>query len=58
MDWWYCLTMVLQGAFCFWMGQRVAEAESKNKFMPTQETWLELEKFRWIHPINEASKED
>ena len=52
MDWFYWVSMVLQGAFCYWIGTRVAEAESKNKFMPTQETWLELEKFRWTHRMN------
>lgn len=53
MNWWYYVSMILQGAFCFWMGVRVAAAESKNKFIPTQETWLELEKFRWTHKMNE-----
>ena len=50
MNWAYFVCMVLQGLCCFWMGLRVGKAEAG--FQPTQETWLELEKFRWTHKMN------
>lgn len=46
-DWLWLIGMLLQGLFCWAMG--VNYGESKNAFKPTQETWLELEKFRWTH---------
>ena len=58
MDWFCWVCMVAQGVFCYWMGTRVAEAENKNAFKPTQETWLELEKFRWTHKCQSISEDD
>lgn len=63
MEWFYFLCMLLQGIFCYWVGLRVGKSETT--FQPTQETWLELEKFRWTHAsvwgdeqINECMTEE
>lgn len=58
MDWIYFIFMFLNGVFCYWMGTRVAEAEHDKEFQPTQETWLELQKFRWTHKYNAEEKTD
>lgn len=54
MEWIYFVFMFLNGLFCYYIGCRVTAAENEKNFQPTQETWLELEKFRWIHPLNSA----
>lgn len=55
MEWFYYLLMFLNGVFCYWIGFRSGKAEST--FVPTQETWLELEKFRWTHKMNAVEEE-
>lgn len=58
MEWFYWLCMLAQGVFCYWMGNRVANAENDKTFIPTQETWLELEKFRWTHKCSSITNEE
>lgn len=56
-DWVYWLFLVVQGAVCYWAGYRAGRADN-DTFVPTQETWLELQKFRWTHPYNGGGDEE
>lgn len=52
MEWIYFVCMLVNGFFCYWMGCRMTKLENDKEFQPTQETWLELQKFRWTHKCN------
>ena len=61
MDWTillYCVILLGFGAFCYFEGYRFAKTQYQNEFKPTQETWLELEKFRWTHKCNTLTDEE
>lgn len=55
-EWLWFVGMIAQGMFCYWIGFRMGSAD--NAFKPTQETWLELEKFRWTHKMNALQNDD
>lgn len=48
-DWVSLAIMFAQALFCYWIGYRAGAKDAADEFKPTQETWLELEKFRWTH---------
>lgn len=49
MNWAWCIALIFSTLFCYAIGYRNGCSESQ-KFIPTQETWLELEKFKWTTP--------
>ena len=49
---WQMTFVLAYGILCAYWGYRAGRAEGDNEFQPTQETWLELEKFRWTHKYN------
>lgn len=61
MDWTillYCALFLWFGALCFFEGYHLAKIKYQDEFKPTQETWLELEKFRWTHKCNALTDEE
>lgn len=40
------------------VGYRMGTNDGKCEFVPTQETWLELEKYRWDNPIKGGKNND
>lgn len=57
-DWVSLAIMFAQGLFCYWIGYRAGAKDAADEFKPTQETWLELEKFRWTHEMNVLPNDD
>lgn len=57
-EWIWMIGLFVQGFACICIGYRMGTSDSKCRFVPTQETWLELEKYRWDNPINGGKNND
>ena len=51
MDWAWCVALIFVSLFSYCLGYKIGDSNA-GMFTPTQETWLELEKFRWTHPMD------
>lgn len=58
LDWVFMIIVVVIVVLGYVQGFIDGKKSMENVFVPTQETWLELEKFRWTHKMNALSNND